>query len=88
VLYREFGYFYDFVNGVVEKLDTVLDPDFKNEMNLLLDAMCKLQYEQGEQDMAQEPLLPILRLSSPRALGGCSYMVYLTDLKQPPTGIS
>jgi hypothetical protein len=38
--YSGFGYFYDFMNGAVEKLDTVLDPCLKNEVDLLLDAMC------------------------------------------------
>jgi hypothetical protein len=38
-------YFYDFVDGAVKKLDTVLDPDLKNEVDLLLDALCKLQHD-------------------------------------------
>lgn len=52
LLYSGFGYFYDFVNGAVENLDTVPDSDPKNEVGLLLDAMCKLQYEQ-DRDVAQ-----------------------------------
>ncbi|KAF8499571.1 hypothetical protein F5888DRAFT_86799 [Russula emetica] len=89
LLFSGFGYFHDFVNKAVVKPDTVLDPYLKNEVGLPLDAMCKLQYEQEEQDMTQGGS-SLCSESSLRALGGCLYMVSLTDLnlKQPPTGIS